>query len=73
MPGLYALQQGGRWCLPASFETEMFTSYLLAKIRNYLKYRETMRELANLSDRELEDIGVSRYQIESVARSGIAA
>ena len=51
----------------------MFTSFLLAKIRNYIKYRETMRELARLSDRELEDIGVSRYQIESVARAGFAA
>ena len=50
----------------------MFTSFVLAKIRNYLKYRDTLRELGRLSDRELEDIGIARYQIDSVARSGIA-
>lgn len=51
----------------------MFTSFLLAKIRGYLKYRETMRELSRLTDRELDDIGVARYQIDGIARSGLAA
>jgi uncharacterized protein YjiS (DUF1127 family) len=50
----------------------MFTSVILSKIREYLRYRETLRELARLSDRELEDIGISRYQIDRVARTGIA-
>lgn len=50
----------------------MFTSLLLSKIRDYLRYRETVRELSRLSDRELEDIGVARYQIDGVAR-GTAA
>ena len=50
----------------------MFTSFILAKLRNYFKYRETVRELARLTDRELEDIGVARYQIDNVARTGIA-
>jgi uncharacterized protein YjiS (DUF1127 family) len=50
----------------------MFTSFILSKIRDYLRYRETLRELSRLSDRELEDIGIARYQIDGVAR-GVAA
>jgi uncharacterized protein YjiS (DUF1127 family) len=45
----------------------------LSKIRAYLKYRETVRELSRLSDRELEDIGISRYQIGDIARTNYAA
>lgn len=33
----------------------------------YRAYRETLSELANLSDRELSDIGIARSQIRSVA------
>ena len=47
----------------------MFTTLILAKIKAYLKYRGTIRELSRLSDRELEDIGISRMEIESVAHS----
>jgi len=46
----------------------MFVTYLLSKIRAYLRYRDTIRELSQLSDRELEDLGISRFQIQSVAR-----
>jgi uncharacterized protein YjiS (DUF1127 family) len=46
----------------------MFVSYILSKIRSYMRYRETVRELSLLSDRELDDLGISRFQIESVAR-----
>ena len=51
----------------------MFTSVLLAKIRAYFKYRDTVRELSRLSDRELDDIGISRYQIENLAKTTVAA
>jgi uncharacterized protein YjiS (DUF1127 family) len=51
----------------------MFVSYLLAKIRAYLLYRETVRELSQLTDRELDDLGISRYEIDSVARAHAAA
>lgn len=51
----------------------MFTSLILAKIRSYLKYRETMRELSRLTDRELEDIGIARFEIEHLARAHSAA
>jgi uncharacterized protein YjiS (DUF1127 family) len=46
----------------------MFASLILSKIREFLRYRETVRELSRLSDRELEDIGLARYQIDGVAR-----
>jgi uncharacterized protein YjiS (DUF1127 family) len=50
----------------------MFTSLFLAKLRAYLKYRETVRELSRLSDRELADIGIARGEIDELARDGIA-
>jgi len=50
----------------------MFTSLVLSKIRSYLKYRDTVRELSRLTDRELEDVGISRYQIDGIARGNLA-
>ncbi len=46
----------------------MFVSYILAKVQAYFRYRETVRELSLLSNRELDDLGISRFQIESIAR-----
>ena len=40
-------------------------------IRNYRewrRYRETVRELSRLSDRELHDMGISRGDIHAVAQ-----
>lgn len=51
----------------------MFVTLLLAKIRSYLRYRETLAELSRLTDRELEDVGIARYEIDSVARTQLAA
>ena len=42
----------------------MFVSYILSKVRAYMRYRDTVRELSLLSDRELDDLGISRFQIE---------
>ena len=50
----------------------MFTSFVLSKIRAFFQYRETVRELSQLSDRELEDIGIARFQIHSIARTANA-
>lgn len=47
----------------------MFVSWILAKVRAYLNYRETVSELSRLTDRELDDLGISRFEIESVART----
>lgn len=35
--------------------------------KNYLVYRRTIRELSNLSDRDLADLGLSRSMIRSLA------
>jgi len=51
----------------------MFVSYFLAKVRAYMRYRDTVRELSMLSDRELDDLGISRFQIDSVARQNAIA
>lgn len=51
----------------------MFVMTILSKIRSYLRYRETLTELSRLSDRELEDVGIARYEIDSVARTQLVA
>jgi uncharacterized protein YjiS (DUF1127 family) len=51
----------------------MFVSLILAKVRAYFLYRATVAELSVLSDRELNDLGITRFQIPSVARQTIAA
>jgi uncharacterized protein YjiS (DUF1127 family) len=38
-----------------------------------MRYRDTVRELSLLSDRELDDLGISRFQIENIAREHAAA
>jgi uncharacterized protein YjiS (DUF1127 family) len=46
----------------------MFMSVILAKVRAYFRYRETVRELSQLTDRELDDLGISRFEIDNIAR-----
>ncbi len=41
---------------------------LAEKVHAWARYRETVKELSQLSDEELHDIGVSRSEIEYVAR-----
>jgi len=43
------------------------------KLHAWRRYREAVRELSRLNDRELNDIGIRRGDIEFVARQGIAA
>ena len=54
-------------------KTTMFVTMIAAKIRAYLRYRETVRELSRLTDRELDDLGLSRSEISFIARSHAAA
>jgi uncharacterized protein YjiS (DUF1127 family) len=51
----------------------MFVSFILARIQTYLRYRATVRELSQLSDRDLDDLGIARFDIDSVARQHAAA
>jgi len=43
------------------------------KISNWRRYREAVRELSRLNDRELSDIGIRRGDIEFIVRQSIAA
>ncbi len=51
----------------------MFVTLVLSKVRAYLRYRETVRELSLLTVRELDDLGISRFQMTSIARAHAAA
>ena len=46
----------------------MLVGQILSRIRAWMRYRETVRELSLLSDRELSDVGLSRFEIRAVAR-----
>jgi uncharacterized protein YjiS (DUF1127 family) len=48
----------------------MFLSVILSSLRQWRRSRETARQLAALSDRELSDIGVSRGDSPQAARQG---
>ena len=51
----------------------MFIEFILSKIRAYQRCRETIRELMQFSDRELEDLGISRYEIDITPRQNAVA
>ena len=42
---------------------------IASKYQKWRSYRRTYNELSKLSNRELEDLGLSRFDITSVARS----
>jgi uncharacterized protein YjiS (DUF1127 family) len=48
----------------------MFLSVILSSLRQWMRSRETARQLSVLTDRELSDIGLSRGDIHQVARQG---
>jgi uncharacterized protein YjiS (DUF1127 family) len=51
-------------------ELPMFLSTLLAGISRWFQYRDTLRQLSRLTDRELSDLGIHRGDIRAVAWSG---
>jgi uncharacterized protein YjiS (DUF1127 family) len=46
--------------------------YISQKVRQQLRYNRTVNELSMLSDRDLQDLGVNRYDIERIARDSVA-
>ncbi len=44
---------------------------LVTTYKNWLKYRETCNELNRLSNRELNDLGISRSDIANVAKRAV--
>jgi uncharacterized protein YjiS (DUF1127 family) len=51
----------------------MIVSHIIARIRGYMRYRASVRALSHLSERELADIGLSRSDIDNVARESAFA
>ncbi|MEQ8307519.1 MAG: DUF1127 domain-containing protein [Hoeflea sp.] len=41
---------------------------ILNKARNWMRSRQTAQQLANLSNETLADIGLTRFDIDNVAR-----
>jgi len=39
---------------------------------NWRKYRQTITELGRMTNRELNDLGINRADIDSVARASLA-
>ena len=44
---------------------------LTEKVKEWSRYRDSVRELSRLSDRELNDLGINRADIVHVARTGL--
>ena len=44
---------------------------LIRNYRNWRRYRDTVNELSRLSNRELDDLGISRGEIPYVARKSV--
>ena len=44
---------------------------LIRNYRNWRRYRDTVSELNRLSNRELNDLGINRGEIPSVARRSL--
>lgn len=42
--------------------------YIAEKFGAWRRYRDALRELSRLTDRELNDIGINRVDIEAIAR-----
>lgn len=53
--------------LPKNAPVTLFKA-LSEKLHAWMRYREAVKQLSQLSDEELHDIGISRGEIEYVAR-----
>jgi uncharacterized protein YjiS (DUF1127 family) len=62
---------GGRRARVPWKETVMTLKIISEKIKNWQRTREAIRELSQLSDRDLADLGIRRADIESVVRESV--
>jgi uncharacterized protein YjiS (DUF1127 family) len=66
-----AAQQGTK---PAGKGVQMTPLKTISeKLTAWRRYREAVRELSQLSDRELDDIGIRRGDIEYIVRRSVAS
>lgn len=66
---LYAVQQSEGNPHANQTETVMLIIHaLIERARRWFLYRTTVRELSELTDRDLNDLGINRADIEFVAR-----
>ena len=47
------------------------TNPIIHSYRNWRKYRDTYNELMRLSQRELDDLGINRVDIPTIARQAV--
>jgi uncharacterized protein YjiS (DUF1127 family) len=59
-------------CVPQG-TTAMIVSHIISRIRAHMRYRASVRALSVLSERELADIGLTRGDIDTVARQSAFA
>jgi uncharacterized protein YjiS (DUF1127 family) len=52
-------------------EARVTTMNLIRNYRNWRVYRDTVTELARLSNRQLADVGINREEIRRIARRAI--
>jgi uncharacterized protein YjiS (DUF1127 family) len=67
---LFALQQthnGSLRCSANLMEGDMLIANVLGLLRSWRRYNASLRELNQLGDRELSDIGISRSDIPRIA------
>lgn len=46
----------------------MIITTLINRLKAYLRYRRNVEALSRLTDRELSDIGIARWDIDTIAR-----
>jgi uncharacterized protein YjiS (DUF1127 family) len=51
----------------------MFVSYILSKSGAHWRYQNAFSELSRLANRELQDIGISRFEVDAIARQHAAS
>ena len=60
------------WQLTSKAQGKGIIMNVARSFNNWRKYRQTVSELGRMSSRELQDLGIDRSEIHSVARAAIA-